>query len=86
MVVGHHMAHAASVFYTSGYDESVIITADLTGDDKSTTLCYGSDKIFVLREFKRPDSLGILYSMITLYLGFQRDSDEYSDGSISIWE
>src|SRR5207247_9735360 len=27
--------------------------------------------------FKRPDSLGIFYSMITQYLGFQRDSDEY---------
>lgn len=77
-IVDHHMAHAASVFYTSGFDESMIITADLTGDSKSTTLCYGSDdKISVLKEFKRPDSLGIFYSMITQYLGFQRDSDEY---------
>jgi carbamoyltransferase len=77
-IVDHHMAHAASVFYTSGFDESMIITADLTGDSKSTTLCYGSnDKISVLKEFKRPDSLGIFYSMVTQYLGFQRDSDEY---------
>ena len=29
-VVDHHMAHAASVFYTSGFDDSMIITADLT--------------------------------------------------------
>ena len=51
-VVDHHMAHAASVFYTSGFDESMIITADLTGDGKST-LCYGADdKISVLKEFR----------------------------------
>ena len=85
-VVDHHMAHAASVFYTSVFDESMIITADLTGDGKSTTLCYGSDdKISVLREFKRPDSLGIFYSMITQYLGFQRDSDEYKVMGLSAY-
>src|SRR5712692_1006096 len=38
-IVDHHMAHAASVFYTSAFDKSMIITADLTGDGKSTTLC-----------------------------------------------
>ena len=85
-VVDHHMAHAASVFYTSAFDESMIITADLTGDGKSTTLCYGSDdKISVLREFKRPDSLGIFYSMITQYLGFRRDSDEYKVMGLSAY-
>jgi carbamoyltransferase len=72
------MAHAASVYYTSGLDESMIITADLTGDNKSTTLCIGSDNnISVLKEFKPPNSLGIFYSMITQYMGFQRDRDEY---------
>src|SRR5712691_5960813 len=85
-VVDHHMAHAASVYYTSGFNESMIITADLTGDGKSTTLCYGSnDTISVLREFKRPDSLGIFYSMITQYLGFQRDSEEYKVMGLSAY-
>ena len=85
-VVDHHMAHAASVFYTSGFDDSMIITADLTGDGRSTTLCYGSDdKISVLKEFKRPDSLGIFYSIITQYLGFQRDGDEYKVMGLSAY-
>jgi carbamoyltransferase len=85
-VVDHHMAHAAGVFYTSGFDESMIITADLTGDGRSTTLCYGlDDKISVLKEFKRPDSLGIFYSIITQYLGFQRDSDEYKVMGLSAY-
>jgi len=85
-LVDHHMAHAASVFYTSGFDESMIITADLTGEGKSTTLCYGSDdKISVLKEFRVPDSLGIFYSMITQFLGFQRDSDEYKVMGLSAY-
>ena len=76
--VDHHMAHAASAYYTSNFDDSMIITADLSGDSKSTTLCYGiGDEIKIIREFKRPNSLGIFYSMITQYLGFRRDSDEY---------
>ena len=85
-LVDHHMAHAASVFYTSGFDESMIITADLTGEGKSTTLCYGADdKISVLKEFRVPDSLGFFYSMVTQYLGFQRDSDEYKVMGLSAY-
>jgi carbamoyltransferase len=85
-LVDHHMAHAASVFYTSGFDESMIITADLTGEGKSTTLCYGSDdKINVIKEFRVPDSLGIFYSMVTQYLGFNRDSDEYNVMGLSAY-
>lgn len=77
-LVDHHMAHAASVYYTSGFDDSMIITADLSGDSKCTTLCHGQgNEIKIIKEFKRPNSLGIFYSMITQYLGFPRDSDEY---------
>jgi carbamoyltransferase len=85
-LVDHHMAHAASVFYTSGFDESMIITADLTGEGKSTILCYGvDDKIAVLKEFKVPNSQGIFYSMVTQYLGFKRDSEEYKVMGLSAY-
>lgn len=77
-IVDHHMAHAASVFYTSSFDEAMILTADMSGDGKCCTLCYGHDeKISILKEFNRPNSLGIFYSLITQYLGFLRNSDEY---------
>ena len=47
---------------------------------------YGADdKISVLKEFRVPDSLGIFYSMITQYLGFQRDSDEYKVMGLSAY-
>ena len=42
-------------------------------------------KFLYLREFKRPDSLGIFYSMLTQYLGFQRDNDEYKVMGLSAY-
>jgi carbamoyltransferase len=77
-LVDHHYAHASSAFYLSGYDEAMILTMDLSGDNKSTTLSYGHDnKIEKIREFLKPNSLGLFYSCITEYLGFQYDTDEY---------
>lgn len=76
--VGHHLAHAASAYYASGFDEAMILTTDLSGDGISTTLCHGANgEIRTLREFRKPQSLGIFYSIITQILGFRRDNDEY---------
>src|SRR5688572_18998091 len=76
--VDHHLAHAASAYYASGLDDAMIFTADLSGDGVSTTLGYGKDgEISLLRRFRKPQSLGIYYSLATQLLGFRRDSDEY---------
>jgi len=76
--VHHHIAHAASTFYASGFDKAMILTIDGSGDGVSTQLAIGNKyEINVLESFSRPDSLGIFYSMITQYCGFKRDSDEY---------
>jgi carbamoyltransferase len=77
-LIDHHHAHAASAFYVSGFAEAMILTMDLSGDNKSTTMSYGHDnKIETIREFLKPNSLGLFYSCITEYLGFQYDTDEY---------
>ena len=77
-LVDHHHAHAASAFYASGFQSAMVFTADFSGDGTSTTLSYGSDgKLSLLRSFRKPQSLGIFYSLITQVLGFRRDSDEY---------
>jgi carbamoyltransferase len=41
-VVGHHQAHAANAFFSSNYDESVIITIDGGGIENKTGLCVGA--------------------------------------------
>jgi carbamoyltransferase len=76
--VNHHVAHAASAYYASGYDEAMVLTTDLSGDGISTTLSYGKGtELRQLRTFTKPQSLGIFYSIATQVLGFRRDSDEY---------
>ena len=76
--VHHHLAHSASSYYASGFDSAVILTVDNSGDGISTQVAVGEKgKIKVLRQYKRPQSLGLFYSMITQFCGFQRDSEEY---------
>jgi carbamoyltransferase len=76
--IDHHHAHAASAFYASGFDDAMILTADLSGDGVSTTLGHGKGtEISTLRRFMKPQSLGIFYSIATQALGFRRDSDEF---------
>ena len=72
------MAHAAGAFYSSGFEKSMIITIDNSGDGISTQLAAGDgSKIEILEQYNRPQSLGIFYSAITQYCGFKKESDEY---------
>lgn len=76
--VGHHLAHAASSFFVSGFKSANILTMDLSGDGVSTLLAYGDkNRISKIKEFKRPNSLGAFYNILTQYLGFNRNNDEY---------
>jgi carbamoyltransferase len=75
--VGHHVAHAASAFFASGYDEAAVLTLDRGGDFLSTTLGRGrGTRLFVDREVRNPDSLGEIYTAVTWFLGFLPNSDE----------
>jgi carbamoyltransferase len=76
--VNHHLAHAASAFYTSGWDECVIVVLDGMGEAHSVTAYRAKgNQIDKLAEITAKDSIGILYSVITLHLGFDFNSDEY---------
>ena len=76
-LIDHHLAHASSAFYTSGFKNSFIITADLSGDSRSTVLFY-ADKTGIkeINSYSKPNSLGLFYATITQYLGFRYDNDE----------
>lgn len=76
--VDHHLAHAASTFYGSGWDEALVVTADFSGDGTSTAIFAGrGGELQLLKRYAKPDSLGVFYSTVTQCLGFQKDSDEY---------
>ncbi|MFG3284425.1 carbamoyltransferase [Streptomyces sp. NPDC048111] len=77
--VTHHEAHAASAFYCSGFRESALLVADAVGEWATTS--YGradaAGGLELLEEVRFPDSLGLFYSAVTNYLGFDVNSDEY---------
>lgn len=74
----HHQSHAASSYYFSGFREASIFTVDGVGEWATTTYGKGHGKdIELFEEIKFPHSLGLLYSTITGYLGFDVNDAEY---------
>ena len=75
---GHHDTHAAFAYYTSDYDNSAILTVDGVGEWETTTISVGSGRnIKKLLNIDFPNSLGMLYSTITSFLGFKPNEGEY---------
>jgi len=74
----HHMSHAAGAFFVSPFERAAIMTIDGVGEWTTTSLKLGEgNHITPLKEIVFPHSLGLLYSTITAYLGFQVNNDEY---------
>lgn len=74
----HHLSHAASSFYFSGFNEAAVFTVDGVGEWATTTYGVGSSSnLEIFEEVQFPDSLGLLYSTITSYLGFGVNDGEY---------
>jgi carbamoyltransferase len=76
--VPHHTAHAASGFYLSGFNESLILVSDGMGEFHSATVAVGQgNEIQTIAQIPGLHSLGILYGVFTLHLGFYLGLDEY---------
>ena len=74
----HHLSHAAVTYYLSPFTEAAIVTVDGVGEWATTTMgnAHGNT-IRIDREIHFPHSLGLLYSAITAYLGFEVNDAEY---------
>jgi carbamoyltransferase len=76
--VGHHLAHAASAAYTSGWDECLVVVNDAMGEIESLSVYdFHDGELEKIRTIGANDSIGILYSLVTLHLGFDFNADEY---------
>jgi len=74
----HHLSHAASSFYCSPFNEAAILTVDGVGEWTTATLGIGrGTDIKLLKEIRFPNSLGLLYSAFTAFLGFEVNEGEY---------
>ncbi len=76
--VPHHLAHAGSCCFPSGLDEALCVICDGVGEIESLSVyAFRSGGFELLDRFLAKDSLGILYGLVTLHLGFQFNADEY---------
>jgi carbamoyltransferase len=74
----HHLSHAASAYYPSNFEESIVLTADGVGEWATTTVAVGkNNKLTIEKEIHFPHSLGLLYSAFTYYTGFKVNGGEY---------
>jgi len=74
----HHASHAASAFYPSGFESAAILVLDAVGEWASSSLGVGAHgRVRMLEEQRFPNSLGMLYSALTQYLGFSVNEGEY---------
>ena len=77
-LVNHHLAHAASAFFASPFQEAAIVTIDGVGE-KTTSAIYSGNgqKISEINKTEYPNSVGLFYSAITAFLGFEVNEGEY---------
>jgi carbamoyltransferase len=74
----HHLSHAASAFFCSGFDQAAIMTVDGVGEWTTASIGIGrGTEIKLLKEIRFPHSLGLLYSAFTAFLGFEVNEGEY---------
>lgn len=73
----HHLSHAASTFLPSPFEKAAIMTCDGVGEWATMSVGVGEgSRIELEKEICYPDSLGLLYTAVTVYLGFHAHGGE----------
>jgi carbamoyltransferase len=75
----HHLSHGASSFFCSPFNRAAVVTIDGVGEMAATTIGRAEGpKYEILSELHYPNSLGLFYSAMTAFLGFEVNNDEYT--------
>jgi carbamoyltransferase len=76
--VEHHMAHLASSYFSSDFDEAAGFSYDGSGDFTSamSARCRGN-QIEILDRVHVPHSLGFFYTALCQFIGFSKFGEEY---------
>jgi carbamoyltransferase len=86
IAVPHHLAHAAGAYYSSGFEESAWLVLDGYGETESATWGVGArEGICPATSIPLPSSLGVLYQIVSAYLGFRAFGDEYKVMGLSAY-
>jgi carbamoyltransferase len=82
----HHLSHAASAFFASPFARAAVVTIDGVGESATTSIFRAHDgaleadgraRVELVEELAFPDSMGLVYSALTAYLGFRVNEGEY---------
>lgn len=75
---GHHYSHASAGYYTSPFNDAVIVVLDAIGEYNTSTVWVGEgDKIKLKYKQNYPTSFGLFYSAFTQLLGLMPNQEEY---------
>jgi carbamoyltransferase len=85
VVVEHHLAHAASAYYCSPFDEATVLTLDRGVDGRSGSRWQaGGTRMTLDAEHYAPDSIGDLYGRVADLLGFEANVEEHKVQWLSV--
>ena len=74
----HHYSHACAGYYTSKFNDAVIVVLDAIGEYNTSTIWVGeNEKIKLIKKFNYPFSFGLFYSAFTSLLGLMPNQEEY---------
>lgn len=76
--IKHHKSHASSAFYCSPFTKATVITLDAVGEFETSSIKFGElNKLTDINSVNFPNSIGLLYSAFTSFLGFKVNDGEY---------
>ena len=74
----HHLSHLALSYYTSPFDKAIGLSIDGVGERETIYAAMCDNKGFhKIQTLHFPNSLGLIYSAFTAYLGFKPNEGEY---------
>ncbi|NOT00697.1 MAG: carbamoyltransferase [Phycisphaerales bacterium] len=75
--INHHLAHATSAFYTSGFDRATVVTLDGGGDGDSSHIYLAKDnRLRMITRTSAFNSIGNYYAYVTHVCGYKAQKHE----------
>jgi carbamoyltransferase len=74
----HHLSHASAAFATSPFERAAFLCVDGKGEDISASIGIATPaRTQILYELPYENGIGLLYTLVTCYLGFDSFGSEY---------
>lgn len=77
-VAFHHHSHAAAGYYTSPFDDAVVVVLDAIGEFTTSSIWHAEgEELKQVKRWKYPFSFGLFYSAFTDLIGLKANEEEY---------